>query len=46
MPAHKLVMAVPVAKMALFDYPEYWAECYGSAPFLPVSRAEMDERDR
>ena len=28
---------------ALFDYPTYWAECYGRAPFLPMSRAEMDE---
>lgn len=28
---------------ALFDYPSYWAECYGRAPFLPMSRAEMDE---
>jgi len=28
---------------ALFDYPKYWAECYGTAPFLPMSRAEMDE---
>jgi uncharacterized radical SAM protein YgiQ len=28
---------------ALFDYPPYWAECYGRAPFLPMSRAEMDE---
>ncbi len=27
----------------LFDYPKYWAECYGTAPFLPMSRAEMDE---
>nr|MBL0711738.1 YgiQ family radical SAM protein [Colwellia sp.] len=27
---------------ALFDYPKYWAECYGTAPFLPMSRAEMD----
>lgn len=27
----------------LFDYPPYWAECYGRAPFLPMSRAEMDE---
>lgn len=26
----------------LFDYPKYWAECYGTAPFLPMSRAEMD----
>lgn len=27
----------------LFDYTPYWAECYGTAPFLPVSRTEMDE---
>lgn len=26
----------------LFDYPKYWAECYGTAPFLPMSRKEMD----
>ncbi|MEW6990943.1 YgiQ family radical SAM protein [Colwelliaceae bacterium 6441] len=27
----------------LFEYPKYWAECYGAAPFLPMSRKEMDE---
>ena len=27
----------------LFSYPHYWAECYGATPFLPMSRAEMDE---
>jgi uncharacterized radical SAM protein YgiQ len=27
---------------ALYDYPKYWAECYGIAEFLPMSRAEMD----
>ena len=27
----------------LFSYPKYWAECYGTAPFLPTCRAEMDE---
>ena len=27
----------------LFSYPRYWAECFGTAPFLPMSRAEMDE---
>jgi len=27
----------------LYSYPKYWAECYGTAPFLPMSRAEMDE---
>jgi len=26
----------------LFSYPKYWAECYGTAPFLPMSREEMD----
>ncbi|MBV1875679.1 MAG: YgiQ family radical SAM protein, partial [Cycloclasticus sp.] len=26
----------------LSSYPRYWAECYGVAPFLPTSRAEMD----
>lgn len=26
----------------LFSYPRYWAECFGSAPFLPMSRTEMD----
>ncbi|QUJ68480.1 YgiQ family radical SAM protein [Photobacterium sp. GJ3] len=23
-------------------YPKYWAECYGTAPFLPTTREEMD----
>ena len=27
----------------LFDYPKYWAECFGPAPFLPMSRQEMDQ---
>ncbi|MDP5063375.1 MAG: YgiQ family radical SAM protein [Haliea sp.] len=26
----------------LFSYRKYWAECYGPAPELPMSRAEMD----
>lgn len=26
----------------LFSYTPYWAECYGTAPFLPMSREEMD----
>ncbi len=33
----------PPTIRALFDYPPYWAECYGRAPFLPMNRAEMDE---
>ncbi len=39
--------SAPVARMAaerdLFSYPKYWAECYGTAPFLPMSRKEMDQ---
>jgi uncharacterized radical SAM protein YgiQ len=27
----------------LFEYPRYWAECFGPAPFLPMTRAEMDQ---
>ncbi|MGL5360851.1 MAG: YgiQ family radical SAM protein, partial [Shewanella sp.] len=27
----------------LFSHPKYWAECYGTAPFLPMSRKEMDK---
>jgi uncharacterized radical SAM protein YgiQ len=27
----------------LFSHPKYWAECFGPAPFLPMSRAEMDQ---
>ena len=31
------------APRLLFDFDKYWAECYGTAPFLPMSRAEMDK---
>ena len=34
-------ISMPAAK-PLFDYPKYWAECFGPAPFLPMSREEMD----
>jgi len=27
---------------AIYDYRKYWAECFGPAPFLPMSREEMD----
>ncbi len=37
--------SAPVARMAaergLFSYPKYWAESFGPAPFLPMSRQEM-----
>jgi len=29
--------------MPIFDYPKYWAECLLPTPFLPMSRAEMDQ---
>ena len=27
----------------LFSYPKYWAECFDTAPYLPMSREEMDQ---
>jgi len=27
----------------LFSYPKYWAECFDAAPYLPMSREEMDQ---
>lgn len=36
-------MRQPVSAPYLFDYPKYWAECYGTAPYLPMTRAEMDD---
>ena len=33
---------MPLTAPDLFGYPKYWAECYGVAPYLPMSRAEMD----
>ncbi|MBE0363077.1 hypothetical protein PULV_a0702 [Pseudoalteromonas ulvae UL12] len=35
-------MAALSAERGLFSYPKYWAECYGTADFLPTTRAEMD----
>ena len=32
-----MALTMPKAR-ALFDYPRYWAECFGEAPFLPMSR--------
>lgn len=34
-----LYMASP---KAIFNYPPYWAECFGTAGYLPTSREEMD----
>jgi uncharacterized radical SAM protein YgiQ len=30
------------AERGLFSFPKYWAECFEPAPFLPMSRKEMD----
>ena len=27
----------------IYSYPKYWAECFGIAPFLPMSKTEMEE---
>ena len=27
----------------IYGYDKYWAECYGTSPFLPMSRDEMNE---
>lgn len=36
-------ISLPLQARPLNRYPLYWAECFGTAPFLPVSRAEMNE---
>ena len=40
-PRPRALPAMPVAK-GLFTYRKYWAERFGTAPFLPTSREEMD----
>ena len=35
--------AVTTTPKPLFSYRKYWAERFGTAPYLPMSRAEMDE---
>ena len=34
---------IPQSAPALSSHRKYWAECYGIAPFLPMSRQEMGE---
>jgi len=36
-------LSIPRPRTELFGYHRYWAECFGTAPFLPMSRAEMDQ---
>ena len=38
-----LKITLPTKARALNQYPVYWAECFGTAPFLPVSRDEMEQ---
>lgn len=33
---------MPATATPLYDYNKYWAECFGTAPLLPMSRAEME----
>ena len=33
----------PSAQKPIFSYKKYWAKRFGTAPFLPTTRAEMDE---
>ena len=33
----------PHSPRKLFSYPKYWAECFETAPYLPMSREEMNQ---
>ena len=35
-------ITIPTPSTELFAYQKYWAECFATAPFLPMSRTEMD----
>lgn len=36
-------MSQEIPPKPLFSYRKYWAECFGPAPYLPMSRDEMDQ---
>lgn len=42
-PAQPANLVIHKDARTIDSYPLYWAECYGIAPFLPMSREEMDE---
>lgn len=42
-PAAKPAQFVPLFAPNIFAFPKYWAACFEPAPFLPMSRAEMDK---
>ena len=35
--------AMPDQPTSLYGYRKYWAECLGPAPWLPMSRNEMEQ---
>ena len=35
-------LAASASRKPLFSYRKFWAHRFGPAPFLPMSRAEMD----
>ena len=39
----KLATMFSIQPRPLNDYPKYWAECYGIAPFLPTTPEEMEQ---
>jgi uncharacterized radical SAM protein YgiQ len=39
---HMSAINIPTPSTELFAYQKYWAECFDPAPFLPMSRAEME----
>jgi uncharacterized radical SAM protein YgiQ len=42
-PAARAEAPLPPGVKPLFSHKKYWAHRFGTAPFLPMSRAEMDE---
>jgi len=34
---------MPITAPDLFSHPKYWAQCFGTAPFLPTTKAEMGQ---
>ena len=40
--AHPVPLLAPAAAKQLFSYRKHWAHRFGAAPFLPMSRAEME----
>ena len=43
LPTQSMNYIQPKTAPDLFGYPKFWAECYDRSPFLPTSRAEMEQ---